>query len=90
MLSVYWYGWCFAEALLKEIVQLEARGFLFVNDFDFRLPTDALPYHVALDQREAAVRKNWDNWQRYWPAYEDKVARRDFALRFERPQAFRR
>ena len=73
-----------AAALLKEIIELEARG-VPVRD-RLKISTACpliLPYHVALDQAREARRgekKIGTTGRGIGPAYEDKVARRGLRL----------
>ena len=73
-----------AEALLKEINQLEARGVPVRERLKISSACPLiLPYHVALDQAREAKRgkkKIGTTGRGIGPAYEDKVARRGLRL----------
>jgi adenylosuccinate synthase len=72
------------DALLKEIEELEAKGYPVRDRLKLSLACPLiLPFHVALDQaREAAKgdRKIGTTGRGIGPAYEDKVARRGLRL----------
>ena len=73
-----------AQALLKEIKQLEARGVPVRERLKISSACPLiLPYHVALDQAREAKRgkqKIGTTGRGIGPAYEDKVARRGLRL----------
>ena len=73
-----------AEALLKEITELEARGVPVRERLTISPACPLiLPYHVALDQareRRRGEKKIGTTGRGIGPAYEDKVARRDLRL----------
>ena len=73
-----------AEALLKEITELEARGVPVRERLTISPACPLiLPYHVALDQareRRRGEKKIGTTGRGIGPAYEDKVARRGLRL----------